>query len=210
MARQADHDQRRRQFAAAALAVIAREGLEGLTMRDVAKEAGFTTGALTHYFKSKDEVLIAVSEQGAEIVRPMMDEAATGMSARAALRDLLYTILPTSTAMKAQWRCWLAFWERGVHSPQVQRVMRERYVEYMGRVSIVIRRAQDQGEAPRDIDVEHVAREIIALIDGLSVQVLLGVGKFTSTTQRQFVDSLLDARLGPVPEPARKASRVAG
>ena len=88
--------------------------------------------------------------------------------------------------------------------------MRERYVEYMGRVSIVIRRAQDQGEAPRDIDVEHVAREIIALIDGLSVQVLLGVGKFTSTTQRQFVDSLLDARLGPVPEPARKASRVAG
>lgn len=150
MARQADHEQRRRQFAAAALAVISREGLEGLTMRNVAKEAGFTTGALTHYFQSKDEVLIAVSEHGAELVRPMMDEAATGMSAREALRDLLHTILPTSTAMKAQWRCWLAFWERGAHSPQVQRVMRERYFEYMNRVSTVIRRAQEQGEAPRD------------------------------------------------------------
>jgi AcrR family transcriptional regulator len=210
MARQADHDQRRRQFAAAALAVISREGLEGLTMRDVAKEAGFTTGALTHYFKSKDEVLIAVSEHGAEIVRPMMDEAATGVSARAALRDLFHTILPTSTAMKAQWRCWLAFWERGAHSPQVQRVMRERYFEYTNRVVSVIRRAQEQGEAPRDLDVEHVAREIIAMVDGLGVQVLLGAGKFTSVGLRQFVDSLLDARLGPVPEPARKSSRKVG
>jgi AcrR family transcriptional regulator len=209
MARQADHDQRRRQFAGAAVAVIAREGLEGLTMRDVAKEAGFTTGALTHYFQSKDEVLIAASEHGAEVVRPMMDEAAAGMSARAALQDLLHTILPTSTAMKAQWRCWLAFWERGAHSPQVQRVMRERYFEYMNRVSTVIRRAQEQGEAPRDIDVEHVAREIIALIDGLGVQVLLGAGKFTSVSQRQFVDALVNARLGPVPEVSRKPSRAA-
>lgn len=208
MARQADHVQRRRQFAAAALAVISREGLEGLTMRDVAREAGFTTGALTHYFQSKDEVLIAVSEHGAETVRPMMDEAAGGVSARVALRDLLHTILPTSTAMKAQWRCWLAFWERGAHSPQVQRVMRERYFEYMNRVSSVIRRAQEQGEAPRDLDVERVAREIIALIDGLGVQVLLGAGKFTSVAQREFVDSVVDARLGPMPEPVRRSSRA--
>jgi AcrR family transcriptional regulator len=209
MARQADHEQRRRQFAAAALAIISRGGLEALTMRDVAKEAGFTTGALTYYFQSKDDVLIAVSEHGAETVRPMMDEAAAGQSARVALRDLLHTILPTSTAMKAQWRCWLAFWERGAHSPQVQRVMRERYFEYMNRVSSVIRRAQEQGEAPRDIDVEHVAREIIALIDGLGVQVLLGAGKFTSVAQRQFVDQLVEARLGPVPERVRKPSRAA-
>ncbi|MBL8773560.1 MAG: TetR family transcriptional regulator C-terminal domain-containing protein [Phenylobacterium sp.] len=210
MARQADHEQRRRQFAAAALAVISRDGLEGLTMRNVAKEAGFTTGALTHYFQSKDEVLIAVSEHGAEIVRPMMDEAATGVSAREALRDLLHTILPASAAMKAQWRFWVAFWERGAHSPQVQRVMRERYFEYMNRVASVIRRAQEQGEAPRDLDVDQVAREIVATIDGLAVQVLLGAAKFTGAAQRQFVDTMLDARLGAVAASPPKASRAAG
>lgn len=199
MARQADHNERRKLFAAAALAVISREGLEGLTMREVAKEAGFTTGALTHYFQSKDEVLIAASEAGADVVRPEMDEAATGASAREALRDLLYTILPTSTAMKAQWRFWLAFWERGAHSPQVQKVMRERYFEYTNRIATVIRRAQEQGEAPREVDAERVAREIIALIDGIGVQVLIGTGKFTGLVQRQFVDSLLDLRLGAVP-----------
>jgi AcrR family transcriptional regulator len=210
MARQADHNERRRLFAAAALAVISREGLEGLTMRAVAKEAGFTTGALTHYFQSKDEVLIAVSEYGAEVVRPPMDAAASGLSARAALRDLFHTILPTSTAMKAQWRFWLAFWERAAHSPRVQRVMRERYVEYVGRVSGVIKRAQAQGEVETAVDAERVARELVALVDGLGVQVLIGAGKLTSSAQRQYVDSLMELRLGPIPEAIkRRTAKVA-
>lgn len=208
MARQTDHNQRRKLFAAAALAVISRDGLEGLTMREVAKEAGFTTGALTHYFESKDEVLIAASEAGADVVRPDMDEAAMDPSARAALRDLLYTVLPTSPAMKAQWRFWVAFWERAAHSPRVQRVMRERYFEYTNRVAAVIRRAQEQGEAPRDADAERVAREIIALIDGIGVQVMIGSRKFTNAFQRQFVDDLLELRLGPWAPRAAEAARA--
>jgi len=205
MARQANHNERRKLFAAAALAVIAREGLEGLTMRVVAKEAGFTTGALTHYFQSKDELLIAASEAGADVVRPEMEGAATGASARVALRDLLYTVLPTTPPMKAQWRFWMAFWERAAHSPEVQRVMRERYFEYTSRVAKVIRRSQEQGETPRDVDAEIVAREIIALIDGIGVQVMIGSRKFTNAVQRQYVDSLLETRLGPVREaPASK------
>lgn len=208
MARHADHTERRKLFAKAALSVISREGLEGLTMREVAKEAGFTTGALTHYFQSKDEVLIAASEAGADIVRPEMEEAATAESAREALRDLLFTILPTSTAMKAQWRFWLALWERAAHSVQVQRVMRERYFEYTNRVASLIRRAQEQSEVGRDIDADRLAREIIALVDGIGVQVMIGSGKFTSAVQRQYVDSLLDVRLGPAPS-ANRARRAA-
>jgi AcrR family transcriptional regulator len=204
MARQADHNERRKLFAAAALAVIARDGLEGLTMRVVAKEAGFTTGALTHYFQSKDELLIAASEAGADVVRPEMDDAATGDSARAALRDLLYTVLPTSPAMKAQWRFWVAFWERAAHSPQVQRVMRERYFEYTNRVATVIRRSQEQGETPHEVDAETVAREVIALIDGIGVQVMIGSRKFTNAVQRQYVDDLLEMRLGPIRDAPRR------
>ena len=61
MAKRADHNERRDIFAAAALRVIMRAGVAGLTVREVAKEAGFTTGALTHYFTSKDHVLIEAS-----------------------------------------------------------------------------------------------------------------------------------------------------
>lgn len=201
MARQADHIERRKRFAAAALNVISRDGLEGLTLREVAREAGFTTGALTHYFNSKDEVLIAASQYAAEQVRAPMEEVALESSAREALRHLLYTALPTTTVMKGRWRFWVAFWERAAHSPQVNRVMRERYQEWSSRIAVLIRRAQEQGEAARDLDADRTARELVALVDGIGVQVLIGAGKLAAPAQRQFVDTLLDLRLGPPPVP---------
>lgn len=195
MARQADHVERRRLFAAAALNVISRDGLEGLTLREVAREAGFTTGALTHYFQSKDELLIAASEYSAELVRVPMDELALGASARESLRQLIYTALPSTTVMKGNWRFWVAFWERGAHSPRVNQVMRDRYHEWTNRVASLVRRAQEQGQARADLDAARFAHELVALVDGIGVQVLIGVGKLTAPTQRQMVDAFIDIRL---------------
>jgi hypothetical protein len=67
-------------------------------------------------------------------------------------------------------------------------------------VATVIRRSQEQGETARDIDADRVAREIIALIDGIGVQVMIGSRKFSNAVQREYVDNLLDLRLGPVGE----------
>ena len=53
-----DHDLQRVKFAEAAMSLIARDGLEGVTMRAVAAEAGLSYGSLFHYFNSKDELLM--------------------------------------------------------------------------------------------------------------------------------------------------------
>lgn len=197
MGRQADHNERRKVFAAAALQVITRLGLEGLTVREVAREAGFTTGALTHYFQSKDQVLIAASEHAAELIRGHMDDLAQEPSAREALRKLVFAALPASAVMRGRWRFWAAFWERAAYSPEVGKVMRDRYREWTNRVMSLMRRAQQEGDAPPDLDCEHAARELVALVDGIGVQVLFGAGKFTAPVQRQYVESLIEARLGP-------------
>ena len=52
-----DVEQRRAELAAAVARVIARSGIEGATMRQVAAEAGWTTGTLVHYFTNKRELL---------------------------------------------------------------------------------------------------------------------------------------------------------
>ena len=48
-----DHDRQRVKFAEAAMSLIARHGLEGVTMRAVAAEAGLSYGSLFHYFHSQ-------------------------------------------------------------------------------------------------------------------------------------------------------------
>ena len=52
-----DIAERRNELAAAAAQLIARSGVGAATLREVAAEAGWTTGALTHYFADKRELL---------------------------------------------------------------------------------------------------------------------------------------------------------
>ena len=63
-----DHDLRREEVAEAAWRVIGRDGIEGATLREIAREAGFTTGVIQHYFRDRDELLAfaarLISQQG--------------------------------------------------------------------------------------------------------------------------------------------------
>ena len=58
MPRYVDHEAQKAQIAEAVLTVMARDGLEQVTMRKIAAELGSTTGLLTHYFGDR-EALIA-------------------------------------------------------------------------------------------------------------------------------------------------------
>ena len=52
-----DHDERRLELVDATWRIIARLGIEGATMREIATEAGFANGALKPYFPTKDTLL---------------------------------------------------------------------------------------------------------------------------------------------------------
>src|SRR5207248_8313763 len=66
MPKKVDHKERREAFLAAAYRTIKKKGIDGVTIRAVAREAGFTTGALVHYVDSKDKLLVQASERSEE------------------------------------------------------------------------------------------------------------------------------------------------
>lgn len=187
-------------FAAGALRVIMRSGVGGLTVREVAREAGFTTGALTHYFTSKDQVLIQASEYAATLMRPAMERAGQDRVALRALRKVVEMALPSTPELRGYWRVWLGFWERAGYNQEVARVMRDRYAEWCGRLAEILRRARDQGEVPSIVDPALAAQEIVALVDGVSVQVLLGEARISASRQRrlvsQWVENVAAGRVG--------------
>ena len=57
MPRVVNHEERREEIAEAAWRVIEREGLAGADLREIAREAGYTTGVITHYFRNKRELM---------------------------------------------------------------------------------------------------------------------------------------------------------
>ena len=57
MPRTVDRDQRRAELIARAAQLIATKGIDGLTIRSVAKAAGVSTGVVSHYFSDKRDLL---------------------------------------------------------------------------------------------------------------------------------------------------------
>jgi len=56
-------DDKLRAIASATFTLVEQTGLSGLTMAAIAREAGLATGTLYVYFKSKEELMVALYEQ---------------------------------------------------------------------------------------------------------------------------------------------------
>src|SRR5438094_5815073 len=54
---------RREQIVAAAVAIIAEQGLQNLSLSEIEKKAGMSRGQLTYYFPAKEDILLAVFDR---------------------------------------------------------------------------------------------------------------------------------------------------
>src|SRR5947207_12585397 len=54
---------RREQIVEAAVAVIAEQGLQNLSLSEIEKKAGMSRGQLTYYFPAKEDILLAVFDR---------------------------------------------------------------------------------------------------------------------------------------------------
>lgn len=71
-------DNRRQQLLAAAARRFARQGFRATTIRDVAGDAGMLPGSLYYHFASKNELLLAVYEEGVTRIAANVDRAVAG------------------------------------------------------------------------------------------------------------------------------------
>lgn len=197
MPKKVDHTERREAFLQAAYRVIKKKGLGGVTVRAVAKEAGFTTGALVHYVDSVDELLVKASEYSARDVRAKMEAAEALSDPLLSLREVLYLALATDEDKRGNWNYFLGFWERSVHNKAVRKVTHLRYNEWIKRTARLIRRAKSAGDLAADLDVSQAARACVALIDGIAIQVLRSGTDMSPKDQRDIIDGWIRSWLRP-------------
>lgn len=72
------HGNLREALLAAALEILATDGIDGLSLRSLARATGVTQAAPYSHFRDKDELLAAVAETGFQRLALGMAEAATG------------------------------------------------------------------------------------------------------------------------------------
>ncbi|MBK7720872.1 MAG: TetR family transcriptional regulator [Austwickia sp.] len=170
-----DHDQRRREIAAALTRLIVRVGVEGASVRAVAAEAGWSMGAVRYYFGTQEELLrFAVTLQLSEVplrLRRVHDTVPAGpVRAHAALEELL----PLDDARLAEARVWLAALGRCRIDPTLDDLrltgwQGERYLARAAICDLVGTSWPTRPDAPLPEPLEAEAEALHVVVDGLTM-----------------------------------------
>ncbi|MGH3321308.1 MAG: TetR/AcrR family transcriptional regulator [Streptosporangiaceae bacterium] len=191
MPKHVDHAQRRRELMDAAAAVIAAEGIDAATVRRIAAASGCTTGMVTHYFTSKHELIIGAIRQVHRRAGDRMIARRRCMSGVDALRAVLLEALPLDAAREAEWRVWLAFWGVAWTSQLLIEEHNARYALWRRFIRELLAEAARHGHIKRGLDLDAAAAHLIALADGIGLQIIYEPTRLT----RQRAVSMIEAQL---------------
>lgn len=198
-----DHDARRRDFARAAISVIGEQGIDNTRLVDVAREAGVTTGALTHYFNDKDAVLLAALDHLAQDILRKLKASGDAED----LVELSSHILPLDEQSQREWRVWMSFLGRAVGDPALARINQAYYDEFRDGLATIIRSHQRKGKLAAHVDPAVTGDAIISILDGFSIRATLEPDEWPAPRQRAQLEAMLRPLL-PAPDAApRKARR---
>ncbi|MDH4147466.1 MAG: TetR/AcrR family transcriptional regulator [Acidimicrobiia bacterium] len=153
--------ERRREVLLVAAAVIARKGVHGATVRDIADEAGILSGSLYHHFSSKEQMVdeIVTAYLGAaerrfdEVVARCGDDAARGLA------DMIRAGVAGVAAEPDQARIVRHDGHQLALLPAFERIA-ERRRTLLGMWQAMIAAGISQGVFRADLDVDITARAI--------------------------------------------------
>ncbi|MEU2241835.1 TetR family transcriptional regulator C-terminal domain-containing protein [Streptomyces sp. NPDC018338] len=179
MARARRHDpERRERIVAAALRVVARSGLAGLSHRTVAAEADVPLGSTTYHFASLDELLVAALRKANEGFGQRLREspalAGPGTPVATALARLLGEWLGGErSGVELEYELYLAALRRPALRPVA--------AEWTEEVVAALAARTDPA----------TARALVALMDGICLQVLLTDGTYDEEYAREMLARVL-------------------
>jgi AcrR family transcriptional regulator len=192
MAKRATPD-RRAAILDAAIAVIARRGVRGLRVEQVAAEAGVAVSLIYYYFDNRNGLVRATLEHANEraATRTADGGPATGREKAAAS---LLAELDAGDAVRDTSVVWGEVLASAMFEPELRDQLREASETWTDLVAGAIREGVEDGSISGDVDAHACAERLTALVDGLSSRWLAGL--VTRERARALLTAAISAELG--------------
>ncbi|MFJ2772875.1 TetR/AcrR family transcriptional regulator [Streptomyces sp. NPDC087300] len=170
--------ERRQRIIDAAIRVVGDKGIAGLSHRSVAAAADVPLGSTTYHFKTLDELMVAALRQSNEGFAKVLASSGVFEDPEADLAEALARVLGEWFAgeragVELEYELYLAALRRPALRPVA--------AEWCEGLSVVISRRTDP----------VTACALVALMDGISLQVLLTGGDYDEAYTRDVLNRLL-------------------
>jgi AcrR family transcriptional regulator len=170
--KEVDHPARRRELADAACAVIARNGLGGTTLADVAEESGWSIGSIRYYFPDKDELVASSLWRVGERVDERIRRRTAGGMTMDDLRIAATELLPLDADRRQDALVQLAFLAQAAVEPALAEAAEGAAQRLQEPLAARIAHLVQAGELPARLDAGDEAARLRLLLDGLRLQLI--------------------------------------
>ncbi|HUO19617.1 MAG TPA: TetR/AcrR family transcriptional regulator [Steroidobacteraceae bacterium] len=176
-----DHAARRDEIALVACRVVATHGFDQASMVRIAREAGYTTGMLAHYFDSKQDIIIAALR----LILRRIEERLTlpAGAARPDLLTLLSEALPLDAHRRIECAFWTTFWGQVSADKRLKRINAWVHREYLRLFERCLAQCWPEWSQWPAATREPVLRSLVTFINGLTASAAANAGDWPAALQ---------------------------
>ena len=165
---------RKRALLDSTVRIIARKGVRGLRVEEVAKDAGVSVALIYHHFDDRSTLLTSallhVGERAHEYTRP---EAAG--DARAALLATVLGEIQDNPVIRENSAAWGELRDAAIFDKSLRPTLESQTREWIDDLADIVRRGQADGSMASDLTATEVGQRLTALVEGLSSRWLAGL-----------------------------------
>jgi TetR/AcrR family transcriptional regulator, fatty acid metabolism regulator protein len=169
---------RRSQLTGAAYKVVAQKGYNDFTIKDIAEEAGLSTGLVHYYFKNKEDLLFKLLKEMNANLRDNLKKALTELTEP---KDKLMAFCDEAFELvdkeKAYFYVLIDFWAQMNHDNRIRQANVKLFQSYRDEISSIIEEGIAKGVFAA-MDVKFTSVIIISLIQGTIIQYVIDNGAF--------------------------------
>jgi AcrR family transcriptional regulator len=189
MPRSVNHEARRAEVARIAAQLIAERGVDNVSLREIAAAAGSSTTVITHYFDSKQELLIHAYRAGVKATADRV--AAIDPCGEDTLREHCEVVLPLDDERRATWRTWFAFFGAAIGNPDLAALQQREVRTYRRLLAADIRAERTAKRIDAGRDPAQEARALLALLHGIASEAVFDPDDWPPARQRRLVGDTL-------------------
>lgn len=168
-------ERRRQQILDAAQTVFARKGLHATTMQDVFAESGLSAGAVYRYFKSKNDIIEALTNDATVDLRAALSEAVYS-DPLPTPPELVHTIAEAIVRLSAPGgpvRLIPQAWALALTDANIADYVRSNIASIRRLWFDYANRMREVGWLPPDADTDAVAKILLGVLPGFILQHLI-------------------------------------
>ena len=188
-------EERRQQILAATHRVTIERGLHDVRIADVAAELGISTGLIHYHFATKDELIEAMLRESASAeVAAVRHSLAKHDRPQDRLERAIEAYVP-SLRSDPSWVLWIDVWGEALRDANLRRISEELDGAWVELIAEIIADGIAGGVFRSD-DALASSWRLCAMLDGLSLQVVLHQGTMTRAHMRKHIRRAAEVELG--------------